>query len=177
MDTKDKLENTIEKYARIVSENHLNELTIESEELRITIKGHCEPSVVYSTMVAPPSAPVFPQMPPFAMPSMPMPPASYAPPAPAAPLSAASAAPAAPAARSGKVVKSPIIGIFYSSPSPDKPAFIKVGDKVKKGQIICIIESMKLMNELESEFDGTVAEILLKDGDNVEFGTELIVIS
>ncbi|MCL2020158.1 MAG: acetyl-CoA carboxylase biotin carboxyl carrier protein [Oscillospiraceae bacterium] len=74
----------------------------------------------------------------------------------------------------GNFVTSPIVGTFYASPSPDKPPFVKVGDKVEKGQVVCIVESMKLMNEINSEFAGTVAEILVKDGQAIEFEQELI---
>lgn len=70
---------------------------------------------------------------------------------------------------SGKIVKSPIVGTFYAAPAPGKPAYAPVGKTVAKGDILFIIESMKLMNEVTSEFDGTVAEILVKDGDAVEF--------
>lgn len=72
-------------------------------------------------------------------------------------------------AKAGNVVKSPIIGTFYSSAAPGKPAFAAVGKKISKGDVICIVESMKLMNEINSEFDGTVAEIYVKDGEAVEF--------
>ena len=68
-----------------------------------------------------------------------------------------------------KEIKSPMVGTFYSKPSPDKEAFVKVGDKVKKGQVVCIIEAMKLMNEIEAEFDGEVVEVCLNDGDAVEY--------
>jgi acetyl-CoA carboxylase biotin carboxyl carrier protein len=78
------------------------------------------------------------------------------------------------AEQSGNFVKSPIIGTFYAAPAPDKPAFVKVGDKIEKGQVVCIVESMKLMNEINSEFSGTVAEILVKDGEAVEFDKPLI---
>lgn len=71
------------------------------------------------------------------------------------------------------VIKSILVGVFYGSPSPDAPAFIKVGDTVKKGQIIGIIEAMKLMNEIECEFDGVVEEILVEDGSMVEYGQPL----
>lgn len=74
----------------------------------------------------------------------------------------------------GNVVKSPIIGTFYSAAAPGKPAFAAVGTKVTKGQTVCIVESMKLMNEIASEFDGTVAEIYVKDGDAVEFDQPLL---
>ena len=68
-----------------------------------------------------------------------------------------------------KEIKSPMVGTFYSKPSPDKEAFVKVGDKVKKGQVVCIIEAMKLMNEIEAEFDGEVVEVCLNDGEAVEY--------
>ncbi|MBP1888639.1 acetyl-CoA carboxylase biotin carboxyl carrier protein [Clostridium moniliforme] len=77
---------------------------------------------------------------------------------------------------SGSIVTSPMVGTFYGSPSPDSESFVKVGDPVKKGDVLCIIEAMKLMNEIESEFSGTVAEILVKDGDMVEYGTPLFKI-
>ena len=72
-----------------------------------------------------------------------------------------------------KEIKSPMVGTFYSKPSPDKEAFVKVGDKVKKGQVVCIIEAMKLMNEIEAEFDGEVVEVCLNNGDAVEYGKSL----
>ena len=72
-----------------------------------------------------------------------------------------------------KEIKSPMVGTFYSKPSPDKEAFVKVGEKVKKGQVVCIIEAMKLMNEIEAEFDGEVVEVCLNDGDAVEYGKSL----
>ena len=69
-----------------------------------------------------------------------------------------------------KIIKSPMVGTFYSKPAPDKDEFVRVGDIVKKGQVVCIVEAMKLMNEIESEFDGKVIEICVKDGDVVEYG-------
>lgn len=77
---------------------------------------------------------------------------------------------------SGHIVTSPLVGTFYSSPSPEADSFVKVGDSVRKGQVIGIIEAMKLMNELESDFDGVVKEILVKDEDVVEFGQPLFVL-
>ncbi len=75
-----------------------------------------------------------------------------------------------------KIIKSPMVGTFYSKPSPNKETFVKTGDIVKKGQVICIVEAMKLMNEIESEFDGEIAEICVKDGDIVEYGQPLFKI-
>lgn len=76
----------------------------------------------------------------------------------------------------GNVVKAPIVGTFYASPSPNKPPYVKVGDVVKKGDVIMIIESMKLMNEVTSEFDGTVKEILVQDGTPVEYDQPIMII-
>lgn len=77
----------------------------------------------------------------------------------------------------GKVVKAPLVGTFYAAPGVDKAPYIKVGDHVKKGQIIGIIEAMKLMNEIESEVDGVVTEVLAENGKMVEFGQVLIKLS
>ena len=76
----------------------------------------------------------------------------------------------------GKIVKSPMIGTFYSKPSPDSVPFVEVGSNVKKGSVLCIIEAMKLMNEIESEFEGKIEEIYVKDGDAVDFGKPLFKI-
>lgn len=73
----------------------------------------------------------------------------------------------------GTIVKAPIVGTFYASAAPDKPAYVKVGDTVKEGDTLCIIEAMKFMNEVPSEVSGTVADILVEDGEFVEYGQEL----
>ena len=73
-----------------------------------------------------------------------------------------------------KYIKSPMVGTFYSKPSPDEESYINVGETIKKGSTTCIIEAMKLMNEIEAEFDGEVVEILKKDGEPVEYGENLI---
>lgn len=75
-----------------------------------------------------------------------------------------------------KIIKSPMVGTFYASSAPDKEPFVKVGDKVHKGQVVCIVEAMKLMNEIESEYDGEVVEICMNNEDIVEYGAELIKI-
>lgn len=80
------------------------------------------------------------------------------------------------AVAAGHTITSPLVGTFYSSPSPDAPSFVNVGDRVKKGQVIGIIEAMKLMNELESDFDGVIKEILVKDETVVEFGQPLFIL-
>ena len=76
----------------------------------------------------------------------------------------------------GNVLKSPMVGTFYAKPNPNSAPYVEVGKKVKKGDIVCIIEAMKLMNEIESEFDGEIKEILVKDGEPVEYGKPLFII-
>lgn len=99
----------------------------------------------------------------------------------AAPVEApkpAAVAPVTEAAKpAGKTIDAPMVGTFYTSPSPDADTFVSVGDKVKKGQIVCIIEAMKTMNQIEAEVDGTVQEILIENGSPVEYGEPLFVIS
>lgn len=145
---------TIEKLADLVAAKDLGEITIASEDKCITIKGKKCP----------------PPMPPMGVPMA----------APAAAPAAAASAPA-PAAEekplSGKIIKSPIVGTFYVSPSPDQPPFVQVGDTVKKGDVIMIIESMKLMNEVQSDMDGTVQEILVKNGEAVEYDQPLMILA
>jgi acetyl-CoA carboxylase biotin carboxyl carrier protein len=94
--------------------------------------------------------------------------------APAAP--AASAAPAAPAAPQGHVVKAPMVGTFYRASSPGATPFIDVGQSVKEGEVLCIIEAMKLLNEIEADKAGVVTEILVENGAPVEYGQPLFVI-
>jgi acetyl-CoA carboxylase biotin carboxyl carrier protein len=93
-------------------------------------------------------------------------------PAIAAPVAAAATAPAA-AAENTVAIKSPIVGTFYGSPSPGSPAFVNVGDVVKPGQVVCIIESMKLMNEIECEVSGTITACHVENGSPVEYGAAL----
>ena len=75
-----------------------------------------------------------------------------------------------------KIIKSPMVGTFYASSAPDKDPFVKVGDRISKGQVVCIVEAMKLMNEIESEFDGEIVEVCVKNEDVVEYGTPLFKI-
>ena len=92
--------------------------------------------------------------------------------APAAQQASAPAASAAPAANE-KVVESPLVGTFYSAPSPEAPAYVNVGDSFNEGDIICIVEAMKVMNEITAEYSGTVTEILVENGTPVEYGQPL----
>ncbi len=155
--TKDKdtgpIEDTIEcvaALARIVKENDLGRLKVSTEDIDIIIEGkQCPPP--------PPPAPV-------QMNSAPI----------AAAVSAGDAGEKNPNVMSGRFITSPIVGTFYEAPSPDKPPFVKIGDAINEGDVVCIIESMKLMNEINSELSGKIAEILVKDGDPVEYGQKLM---
>lgn len=138
---------TIERLAEIVNGKELSELTIADGDKTITIKGKkCPP---------PPAQP--PVLPPMGIPM-------------AAPVQGD-----VPAA-SGKEVKAPIVGTFYAAPSPDSKPYVSVGDRVKKGDIIFIIESMKVMSEVLSEFDGVVREICVNNGEAVEFGQTIMIL-
>ena len=106
---------------------------------------------------------------------MQMQPMQAAPQVPAA--AAAPAAEAEPAQPEGNVVKSPMVGTFYRAPGPDKPSYVEVGAAVKAADPICIIEAMKLLNEIESGFDGTIKEILVENGQPVEFGQPLFIVA
>ena len=76
----------------------------------------------------------------------------------------------------GNIVKSPIVGTFYKASSPDSEPFVKIGSKVRRGDVLCIVEAMKMLNEIESEFEGEVTRILVSDGEMVEFGQPIMVI-
>jgi acetyl-CoA carboxylase biotin carboxyl carrier protein len=164
---------TLKVLVELVSQNKLGKLEIKEGDLCVKIEGRpCPPPPHHNHPPMPPRND-FPPMPPQGMP-MPM---------PNAPVQATVINNECPKAvapekttATGNVVKSPIVGTFYASPSPDKPPYVKVGDSVKKGDTIMIIESMKLMNEVTSEFDGTVKEILVQDGSPVEFDQPIMII-
>ena len=105
------------------------------------------------------------------------PPAPQAPAAAAAPAAEAAPADAAPAKPTGHSVKSPMVGTFYRAPSPTSSAFVEVGQTVKEGDVICIVEEMKMMNQIEADKSGTVTEILVENGQPVEFDQPMVVIS
>lgn len=143
----------VEELARIVKENDLGRIKIRcEEEFTIEIEGKRTP-------------PPMPPMPPMGM---------GAPAAAMVPAAAAGTVSEPSETVSGNIVTSPIIGTFYSAPSPEKPAFVKVGDTVNAGDVVCIIESMKLMNEITSEFSGRVAEIYVNNEEPVEYGQKLM---
>ena len=96
--------------------------------------------------------------------------------APAAPGAPAAAAPTAPEAKRGVEIPSPMVGTFYRSPSPDAAPFTEVGDRIAKDTVVCIIEAMKVMNEIKAEVEGEILEILVQNGEPVEFGQPLFLI-
>jgi acetyl-CoA carboxylase biotin carboxyl carrier protein len=90
------------------------------------------------------------------------------------PISLAPPPPVEGAPEPGTFITSPFVGTFYRAPSPEAPSFVEVGDTVRKGQVVCIVEAMKLMNEIEAEADGKVVEILARNGEHVEYGQSMI---
>ena len=159
----------IKELIELVAQNRLQGLELERSGFRLKIDG--QQAQQAAAMPAEAGASPLASAPAPAMTAS-APPASA--PAPAAAPAAASA-PSGPPAGS-HVVTSPIVGTFYSAPSPDANPFVEVGSRVKKGQVLCIIEAMKLMNEIESDADGVVAEIYPQNAQAVEFGEPLFAI-
>lgn len=141
----------IKEMIQLMNENDLTELEFEQDGLKIRLKknasGFVEQSVVHASR-----------------------PIEGSPPASAADIKeTAKQVPAA----AKPMIKSPMVGTFYAAPAPDAQAFVRVGSQVEVGQVVCIIEAMKLMNEIKSEVRGKIAEILVNNGDPVEFGQSL----
>lgn len=159
----------IQELIKFVSRAGVSEVELESKGFRIVIRtgngkknGHAETVMVAAPVTTPVAMPVA---------------APVAAPVVVAPAAPASPAPAAaPAATNAVQQRSPMIGTFYRSPSPDKPPFVGVGDEVKKGQTLCIIEAMKLFNEIECEFDGRIVKVLADDSSPVEYDQPLFLI-
>lgn len=154
-----------------VSDSELTEFKYEEDGVKLSLKKTGDKIV---QVQAPAVAPAVVQAAPAVIPA----PA----PVPAAPAPAAEAPAAGGAAGAeeelpaGNIVKSPLVGTFYAAPAEDAEPFVKVGDSVKEGQVLAIVEAMKLMNEIESDFTGTVKEILVENGQAVEYGQPLFVI-
>lgn len=151
----------IQDLIKFVSKSGVNEVSIEEKDFKITIKTNQEPTFVTASVPAAVAAPV-----------------AVAAPAPQA-VAAPSAAPAAPAADDEAhliTVKSPMIGTFYRSPGPDKPVFVNVGDEIAPGKVTCIVEAMKLFNEIESEISGKIVKILVNDAQPVEYDQPLFLV-
>ena len=160
----------IQELIKLISETGVDEFNFEQKDLKISIVNNKEAKIVEGSGNAQPQ--FFP---------MPMP-QQYAPAAPqvaapqAAPAAESAAESAAPKASNLIEVKSPIVGTFYRSASPDKPAYKKVGDKVEKGDVVCIVEAMKLFNEIESEVSGTIVKVLMEDAQPVEYDQVLFLV-
>ncbi|WP_194851562.1 acetyl-CoA carboxylase biotin carboxyl carrier protein [Nonlabens antarcticus] len=154
----------IQNLIKFVAKSGASEVKLEMDDFKITIKtGSDEPNVTYL------------QQPMQAAPQMQQ--QAAAPQAAQDTSLQATAAPAASASEDKYItVKSPIIGTFYRKPSPDKPNFAEVGDSIKVGDTLCIIEAMKLFNEIESEVSGTVVKILIDDSSPVEFDQPLFLV-
>jgi len=147
----------VRKLADILRETELSEIEIEQGDLKIRVARQLMAAPAVSYVAAPAPAPS-----PLSIPS----------PSPTSEAAAASAAPAGPPK---DAIKSPMVGTCYLQPQPGAPSFIKVGDRVKQGQTLLIIEAMKTMNPIPSPREGVVAEILVSDSQPVEFGEPLVV--
>lgn len=152
----------IQDLIKFVSKSGVNEVSIEEKDFKITIKTNQEPTYVTASLPAA-VAPV----------------AVQGAPAPAAPVTAPVAVVATPAADNEShfiTVKSPMIGTFYRSSGPDKAPFVNVGDDITPGKVTCIVEAMKLFNEIESEVSGKIVKILVNDAQPVEYDQPLFLV-
>ena len=152
----------VKKLIELLEESNIDEIEIKEGEEAVRISRN---SAGFAPAPAYAPAPVAPAPAPAAAPA--------AAPAPAAPAPEASAATPA---TSGHVVASPMVGTFYRSPSPTAPAFVEVGQTVKVGDVLCIVEAMKMMNQIEADKAGTVEAILVENGEPVEFDQPLVSI-
>lgn len=149
----------IQDLIKFVSKSGVNEVSIEEKDFKITIKTNQEPTFVTASVPAPIAAPV----------------AQVA----QAPIATQPAAPAPTTAADQSnyiTIKSPMIGTFYRSSSPDKPNFVSVGDEITTGQVLCIIEAMKLFNEIESEVSGRIVKVLIDNSSPVEYDQPLFLV-
>ncbi len=157
--------------AEIVAAHNLSELIVDTKETTLTIRRGGGVSVAPMHLQAGAPAIALPQPMPMHLPA-PAAPAAHS----AAP--AAASAPLAPVPEDkAHVVTSPFVGTFYRKPNPDSPVYVSLNDKVDKGQVLCIVEAMKLMNEIEADVAGTITGILVEDGAPVEYGQPLFKIA
>lgn len=155
----------IQQLIDFISKSGLDEVKIETADLKINVKRSAAPAVVTAAPVAvaaPAATPVA---------SAPITPAQ-----PAATPAAPAATPAPAAAANQITIKSPMIGTFYRSSSPDSPMLVEVGDEIKPGKVVCIIEAMKLFNEIESEVSGRIVKVLVENATPVEYDQPLFVV-
>ncbi|MEL6776348.1 MAG: acetyl-CoA carboxylase biotin carboxyl carrier protein [Cyanobacteria bacterium J06597_16] len=161
--------NELRELVAALNQTDIAELTLKNPEFELTLR---KPSALQPDVVMNPAA---------AMPVATGAPPAVAPVVPAATASDPAVAPAAPVVDSSPVVDpslveitSPMVGTFYRSPAPDEPSFVENGDRIQSGQTVCIIEAMKLMNELEAEVSGEIVDILVENAEPVEFGQPLM---
>jgi acetyl-CoA carboxylase biotin carboxyl carrier protein len=155
----------IQELIKTINKSNISELSIEEGDFKITIKQENSQPPQYVTM----------QQAPMQMhASQPAP--QQAPPALQTTTHATEKPAAHPAASNTITIKSPMIGTFYRSPSPDKPVFVNIGDEIKQGQVLCIIEAMKLFNEIESEVSGRLVKVVADDSSPVEYDQPLFII-
>ncbi len=164
----------IRELLKIVAESGVSEVEVEEADFKLVVRKHT-PSVTVQSPALPYGMPYAPQVyPPMMAPMMP----------PAAPVNAASpvgavapeAPPAAEPPANEYVVHAPIVGTFYRKPSPESEPYVKVGDAVQPGDVLCIIEAMKLMNEIECEVSGTIKQILVDEAHPVEYDQPLFIV-
>ena len=164
--------NELRELVAALNQTDIAELTLKNAEFELTLRKPpaLQPDVVVSPASAPTVAPVV--VAPQAVPAQ----ATAAPQAVAPQATAESPTqPAAPAVDPSLVeITSPMVGTFYRSPAPDEAAFVEVGDRIQSGQTVCIIEAMKLMNELEAEVSGEIVDILVENAEPIEFGQALM---
>lgn len=156
----------IQNLIRFVAKSGASEVSLEMDDVKITIKTGSEERSGESTTIIQPMQAALPAAPVAAAP------VAAAPPTPPAETEA----PAAKEENNYITVKSPIIGTFYRKPSPDKDVFVEVGQQVKPGDVLCVIEAMKLFNEIESEVSGKIVKVLVDDSSPVEFEQPLYLI-
>jgi acetyl-CoA carboxylase biotin carboxyl carrier protein len=157
----------IKQILELVREHELTELELEQDGIKLRVRKQGQTQVV--TIPAPAAV---------ALPAAvaPSPAAVAAAPVAASPVSSAAAPAAEDTALELAVVTSPIVGTFYRSPDPSSPSFVEIGQRVKKGQTLCIIEAMKLMNEIECEYEGEIVKVYAENGQAVQYGERLFAI-
>ena len=161
----------IKELVELVAKNRLSGIEVEEADFRLKVDG--EAKAVAAPVVAPVAAAAVAPAP-AAVAPVAAPVAAAPAPAPAAEAEAAEDAPAIP--EDAHILRSPMVGTYYQAPSPESPAFVKVGDSVQKGSTLCIVEAMKLMNEIESEVDGEIIHIYGQNGQPVEYNEPLFAI-
>lgn len=158
----------IRELIKLIDQSSISELSFEEDGSKLKLKKSEAGTVVYPTVASEVTAPEVKQAAPTAKP--------VEAPKAAAPVTAPVAAVSVEDAENLHKITSPMVGTFYQSPSPDQDAYVKVGDKVTGDSIVCIVEAMKLFNEIEAEVNGEIVEVLVKDGELVEYGQTLFLV-